>query len=107
MPAEDHSATEFRVTETQLASLQLDSVYRDPLGESAQGELYRGDWIASSANVSLPAAIFSYEGIIVLVQERKDEATARVKELAGQLKHEGFWALGGVVGVVMVLWYIA
>ncbi len=106
-PAEDHSATEFRVTETQLASLQPDSVYRDPLGESTQGKLYRGDWIASSANVSLPTGNSSSEGIVVLVQERKDTATASVKELAGQLKRDGFWAMGGVIGVVMVLWYIA
>ena len=106
-PAEDHSATEFRVTETQLASLQSDAVYRDPLGESAQGELYRGDWIASSANVSLPGEKSSNDGIVVLVQERRDKATALVKELGGQLKREGLWALVGVIGVVIVLWYIA
>ncbi|HJN09026.1 MAG TPA: protein kinase [Pirellulaceae bacterium] len=106
-PAEDHSATEFRVTEAQLEGLQPDSVYRDPLGETSEGELYRGDWIASTANVSLPAENSSNEGIVVLVQERKDKATAPVKELGGQLKREGLWALGGVIGVVIVLWYIA
>jgi hypothetical protein len=106
-PAEDHSATEFRVTEAQLTSLGPDSVYRDPLGESKQGELYRGDWIASSAKVSLPTGNLSNEGIAVLVQERKDTATASVKELASQLKRDGLWGMGGVIGVVMVLWYIA
>jgi serine/threonine protein kinase len=106
-PAEDHSATEFRVMETQLASLGPESIYRDPLGESKQGELYRGDWIASSANVSLPARNSSNDGIVVLVQERKNRATASVKELAGQLKRDGLWAMAGVIGVVMVLWYIA
>jgi len=106
-PAEDYSATEFRVTGSQLASVQRDSVYRDPLGESDQGKPYRGDWIASSAQVSLPTQVASDDGIVVLVQERKEQATAAVKELGRQLKREGVWALGGVFVVIVVLWYVA
>ncbi len=106
-PAEDYSATEFRVTETQLATIQPDSVYRDPLGESSLGELYRGDWIASASTVALPEAPASNDGLVVLVQERQEVATAEVKELGRQLKREGIWALVGVFGVILVLWYVA
>ena len=42
----------------------------------------------------------------MLVQERFEEAITPVKHLGGRLKREGFWALGGVVAVILVLWYI-
>jgi hypothetical protein len=44
--------------------------------------------------------------MIVLVQERLAGATAPVKLLGGRLKREGLWAMGGVIGVICVLWYI-
>ncbi len=106
-PAEDYSATEFRVTPTQLASMHPNARYQDPFGESAEGEMYRGDWIASASTVALPGSKPADGGIVVLVQEREEVATAEVKELGRQLKREGIWALGGVFGVIIVLWYIA
>ena len=44
--------------------------------------------------------------MIVLVQERFRDAVAPVERLGNQLKQEGFWALGGVLAVILVLWYI-
>ena len=33
-------------------------------------------------------------------------ATEPVKDLGGKLKREGLWALGGVLAVILVLWYV-
>ena len=70
------------------------------------GEAYRGDWIAATQRVRLPEAPAEGEGMIVLVQEKYEEATAPIKQLGNRLKGEGFWALSGVIVVVAVLWYI-
>ena len=35
-----------------------------------------------------------------------EHAITPVKQLGTRLKHEGLWALGGLIGVTLVLWYI-
>jgi hypothetical protein len=80
--------------------------YQDPLQQATGGEPYGGDWIAAIETVHVPDASTDPQEMIVLVQERYEEAIAPVKLLGLRLKREGLWALLGVLGVVMVLWYI-
>ena len=54
----------------------------------------------------LPDADGVPQEMIVLVQQQFAEAVSPVKHLALRLKREGLWALLGILGVVLVLWYI-
>ncbi len=109
-PAEDFSATKYRVTPDQLRRIQNDPnyqlQYQDPLANAVGGDTYRGDWIAAIDYVRLPHGSEETEDMIVLIQERFEEATEPVKQLGRRLKGAGLWALGGVIGVIVVLWYI-
>jgi serine/threonine protein kinase len=105
---EDFTATKYRVTSAQLERIRQDDsyLYKDPLSAARGGETYAGDWIAAIDQVRLPSGTEESEDMIVLVQERYEEATEPVKQLGRRLKGEGLWALGGVAGVIVVLWYI-
>ena len=105
-PAEDYSATQFRVTDERLLKLQADGFYHDPLAQAPGGEAYQGDLIAAISTVRLPSPTRKSDGLIVLVQEPFSAATAPVKKLGDKLIREGLWALGGVITVTLVLWYI-
>jgi serine/threonine protein kinase len=111
----DHAAarerfgtTRYRVTQEQMSRLQDDRTYRflDPLAQAPGGQWYAGEWIAAMDWVRLPDDSDVDPEMIVLVQERLAGATAPVKLLGGRLKREGLWAMGGVIGVICVLWYI-
>ncbi|MGE3776660.1 MAG: cache domain-containing protein, partial [Pirellulaceae bacterium] len=104
----EFQTTHFRVTKEQLQQLHQDPDYRfrDPLSQAPGGAAYRGDWIAAAERVRLPDVPSVSQEMIVLVQERWDEATQPVKLLGSRLKREGLWALAGVVGVILVLWYV-
>ena len=80
--------------------------YQDPLAETSGGEAYAGDWIAAVERVRLPDADGAPQEMIVLIQQQFAEAVSPVKHLAQRLKREGLWALLGILGVVLVLWYI-
>lgn len=108
---EDFTATKYRVAPDQLKRLREDRtyLYQDPLANARGGEMYRGDWIAAIDQVRLPNGPNNSdesEDMIVLVQERYADATEPVKYLGKRLKGEGLWALAGVAGVIIVLWYI-
>jgi eukaryotic-like serine/threonine-protein kinase len=108
LPGEDFAATKYRINPNQLDRIIQDEtyLYQDPLSSAPGGEVYRGEWIAAIDRVRLPDGAEESEDMIVLVQERYDEATQTVKQLGGRLKEEGLWALAGVAGVIAVLWYI-
>jgi hypothetical protein len=98
----------FRVVDSELAAIRADKRYshKDPLAQAAGGGAYAGDWIAAVERVALPEANGRPQEMAVLVQQRRDGAIAPVKLLAQRLKREGLWALLGILGVVLVLWYI-
>lgn len=106
--AEDFSTTKYRVTAEQLQRIGNEETYRfsDPLAKAPGGESYAGDWIAARDWVRLPNEPDVKDDMIVLVQERFAAATAPVKALGSRLKREGLWALGGVLAVIIVLWYV-
>jgi hypothetical protein len=105
---DEFSTTEYRITPDQLRRIAEEPDYRfmDPLAKAPGGEAYAGEWIAAVDRVQLPTGLEINDDMIVLVQERFAEATAPVKVLGSRLKREGLWALGGVIGVVIVLWYV-
>jgi hypothetical protein len=102
------AAAKFRLTDEQLRAVRGDKRHRysDPMGRSDGGELYAGDWIAAVERVRLPDASDHPQEMVVLVQQKAVDAIAPVKRLAQRLKREGLWALLGILGVVLVLWYI-
>jgi serine/threonine protein kinase len=102
---------EYYVSKAQLDALRSDeddSVYRylDPLAKAPGGDAFEGHWIAAIDQVPFPNATKDGEELIVLVQRKYDDAIAPVQELGETLKREGIWALGGVVSVILVLWFI-
>ena len=103
---QDYSVTQYRVTDDQLLHLRSGGNYHDPLAEAPGGEEFQGDLIAAVHSVRLPGGTPISKSLIVLVQEPFSAATAPVKELGSTLKREGLWALGGVLAVILVLWYI-
>ena len=105
---EPQLATKYRLSAEQLRAIRGNKRYRyqDPLAETSGGEAYAGDWIAAVERVRLPDADGAPQEMIVLVQQQFAEAVSPVKHLAQRLKREGLWALLGILGVVLVLWYI-
>jgi serine/threonine protein kinase len=105
---EHFSTTRYRVTQEQLSRVREDRTNRflDPLAKAPSGQWYAGEWIAALDWVRLPDEPDVDPEMIVLVQERLAGATAPVILLGSRLKREGLWAMGGVIGVVCVLWYI-
>ncbi|MBI2479265.1 MAG: hypothetical protein HYV60_11715 [Planctomycetia bacterium] len=101
-------ASHFRVDKNQLLQIQSDANYRyrDPVAQAEGGEAFRGDWIPATEWVQLPDGPEDMQQMIVLVQERYTKAIEPVHNLGSKLKHEGIWALVGVIAVVLVLWYV-
>ncbi len=90
--------------------LSQEQWYTDPLGQDPDGQQFRQKWIAAKAEVELRAGHQGNggrvpTGLIVLVQEAKDAATAPVRQLGNRLVFEGLFALAGVLLVVFLLWY--
>jgi hypothetical protein len=77
--------------------------YRDPLGDEPGGAAYRGPWIAAAQPLHLPGPA----GLVVLVQERSDAATAPVEALGSKLLREGALALLAVGLAMAGLWLLA
>ena len=105
-PDENYQVQEYRVTDEQLLHLRSGGNYRDPLAQAPGGEEFQGDLIAAVHTVRLPETAPVRDSLIVLVQEPFAAATAPLRELGSTLKREGLWALGGVLAVILVLWYI-
>ena len=101
-------ASHFRIDKNHLLQIQADTTYRyrDPVAQAEGGQEFRGDWIPATEWVQLPEGTQDMQQMIVLVQERYAKAVEPVHNLASKLKHEGIWALVGVVAVVLVLWYV-
>ncbi|MFV1965673.1 MAG: protein kinase [Pirellulaceae bacterium] len=101
-------APRFRVSAEQLERIRqgTESLYQDPVRPAEVGEPHAGDWIAAMETVRLPLAPPARQDMLVLVQEKYSEAARPVKELGDQLKREALWAIAGVTGVVLVLWFI-
>lgn len=102
---------EYHVSAEQLAALRAHVpgyVYQDPLAAAPGGEAFGGNWIAAVWEAELPnaSADQDHADMIVLVQSQESEAFGAVETLGETLKQEGFWALGGVIAVILVLWYI-
>jgi len=102
------AASHFRIDKNQLLQMQSDANYRyrDPVAQAEGGEAYRGDWIPATEWVRLPDDPEHGQQMIVLVQQRYTKAMEPVRNLGAKLKHEGIWALVGVIAVVLVLWYV-
>ena len=91
---------------------EADAAYRDPLGADELGGDYRQAWIAALASVDLedlqsPVVDDASHptGLVVLVQESRDEAVAPVTGLGYRLVREGLAAVGVILVLVGCLWY--
>ncbi len=106
LPAE---FSRYRVPVDQKAF--ADHNYHDPLGDSKEGKEYNRTWIAARADVSMTrhrnqkGEGRTKTGLIVLIQEDKEAAMRPVRELGGRLAREGLFAIGGIVLVVLLIWY--
>ena len=109
----DYSGPKYRVTAKQFEQLasKIPFRYVDPLGwRSGDGELENA-WIAASEPVRLPlrndddSPDKQETGLIVIMQENEQAATAPVRTLGGRLVYEGILALSVVLSVVFILWY--
>jgi serine/threonine protein kinase len=102
------TSTEYRVTSEQLRRINQEKNFRyvDPMASAPGGEIYAGEWIAAMEWVRMPSGNDLKDDMIVMVQERMSAATAPVKVLGSRLKREGLWALGGIIAVIFVLWYV-
>ncbi len=104
----DYSSGEFHVPSSDLQRIREegDFIYYDPLAQAPGGEEFAGEWIAAGDHVRLPDAAADSENMLVLVQENLLAATAPVKQLGARLVREAMLALGGIITVVGVLWYL-
>jgi serine/threonine protein kinase len=83
--------------------------YHDPLGEDELGEKYRRPWLAAAAavrGVNGVATTDTPSGLVVLVQEDYLAAISPVRQLGYRLAREGLLALGGVVLVTILVWFV-
>lgn len=116
-PEEEQGLSEdlnkFRVALDRLGETN-NQLYHDPLGRDPRGARYRGDWVAAIAPVRLggrngdenPDGTTRDTGLVVLVQEDYEIATAPVHNLARDLLRLGGWALLATLGVLITLWYL-
>lgn len=86
------------------------SDYRDPAAEFDGGEPYRGTWLASIQQVTLPRVRGGEQGrtksdLWILVQERSSSVAAPIRQLGSQLQRETFIELATLLLVIVVLWY--
>jgi hypothetical protein len=112
-PPPDYSQKKYRVTAEQFAQLAANWQYRyvDPLGTAVENGAVPNGWIAALEHVRLPdrdggsAGSERDTGLVIVVQENEQAATAPVRTLGGRLVYEGLLALSVVIAVVFVLWY--
>jgi len=84
--------------------------YQDPAAEFEEGKDFKGGWLASIEQVTLPRVPGVEEGrtksdLWILVQERNSSVAAPIVLLGEQLLRESFIELGTLLLVVVVLWY--
>ncbi len=109
------SKEKYQINSEQLNELKKRGLltYRDPVGESAGGEEFRGDWIAAMQRVDVtqqasqgPNAKRAATDLWVLVQERAENVTNPVQSLGTKLFREGMTGLLTVVAVTALLWFV-
>ena len=97
-----------------IDSEDLSFQYSDPLAEAPDGDSYQGAWIAAIHPVEIPhsggsnadaATSTNQSNLIVLVQEREDQAIAPVVALGDSLEVHGLRALMAVGLTAFVLFY--
>lgn len=88
------------------------SNYRDPAAELEGGEPYQGRWIASIAQVEIPATGEpgvedgrEKSDLWILVQERHSSVSAPLQSLGSQLRTETLLQFVTLLMVVFLLWY--
>ncbi|MCA9172791.1 MAG: hypothetical protein KDB23_34260, partial [Planctomycetales bacterium] len=86
-----------------LDQMQDGSLYRDPMGQHAQGGRYNRRWVAAKRAVRFESN--DDTGLIVLRQEDYDVAAAPVHQLGDALLRHGLTALASVVSLFIALWY--
>lgn len=75
--------------------------YHDPVGRIDRA--YDDIWLASAWPIEATDLVET--DLVVVVQERKSEATAPVKKLRNGLLEYGLWALVVCAGLIAVMWY--
>ncbi|MCA9150943.1 MAG: serine/threonine protein kinase [Planctomycetales bacterium] len=86
-----------------LDEMQDGALYRDPMGQHAQGGRYNRRWVAAKRAVRFESN--DDTGLIVLRQEDYDVAAAPVHQLGDALLRHGLTALASVVSLFIALWY--
>lgn len=87
------------------------SKYRDPTAEFEGGQIFQGEWIASSAQVELPRSAADrgenkeMSDLWILVQERRESVSAPIQSLASRLLRESFIQVGALLSVIFGMWY--
>ena len=98
----------FRVDIERLRAKQA-GLYRDPIGEAAEGAAFRREWIAAWSDVSLPAASAGAapaSGLIVIVQQDHRAIITPIEKLGRRLVTEGVFALLFIAITVLLVWYL-
>ncbi len=94
----------------QLISTGLDS-YQDPAAAFEGGQIYGGEWLATSAQVELPRTNAdsgenrTKSDLWILVQERKDSVSAPIQSLSDKLSRESWIEIAALLSVILALWY--
>jgi len=83
--------------------------YRDPLGQTEEGQIYQRRWIAAMAPVMVRLRGQTQlvdTGLKAIVQEDYHATVSPVQQLSSRLLTEAAAALVVVVGVIAILWWI-
>ncbi len=83
--------------------------YLDPVANSEDGSEYKGTWLAAVQPVAVPRSERrngERSSLLVLVQYRLSDVTAPVQVLLDSLSKEGAIAMGVIVLVTFLLWYM-
>ncbi len=102
----------FSIPDEELHTLLDEGMlqYHDPLGDSAGGEAYGGEWIATAQRVALPEptdpeAEIQDSNLTVLVQYKMEQVLQPVGALVDRLLLEGGVTVASILLVTLVLWY--
>ncbi|MDG2381712.1 MAG: serine/threonine protein kinase [Pirellulaceae bacterium] len=109
--------TEFSTNEAYripLDALDDSNIYRDVLGQHREGANFDQDWIVAKREVQLDpnalnttgSPIDTDTGLVVIVQENYQNATQPINQLGHSLLVSGLLALGVVVLVVFIIWFL-
>ncbi len=109
--------TEFSTNEAYRVPLDLldkSNIYRDVLGQHQEGASFDQDWIIAKQEVQLDpnalnttgSPIDTNTGLVVIVQENYENATQPINQLGYSLLISGLLALGVVVLVVFMIWFL-